>query len=179
MSLQKTLAIAILVAVSAPGIAAAKKPTELELVERGGAIFNAWSKKYPSMRVRTLGQATTPTVEVCVPRNLWKKASKADQVALTYFAEARVLGVKAHPEAHVVGSYKAAPFQSENLKKIGSGNWYISSAEMTPGSSRVVSCDENEVHGDSDWAAEVRKVKENGWRPVPESKKASVFRQPK
>lgn len=147
------------------------------LASEGEKIFRAWEKKYPSMRVRTIGQAMTPTVEVCVPRNLWGKASRYEKIAITYFAEDKVSSVKQSPELHTVGSPLAVPYQTKNLATIHSGAWYISSGIMRLGKSEVVSCDENEVHGDSDWAAEVSKARANNWSPVPESKKASVFRR--
>jgi|GEM_PF-3697754 len=150
--------------------------TPKELAVEGEKIFKVWQKKYPSMRVRAIGQAMTPTVEVCVPRNVWEKASKPEKIAMTYFAEDRVSSVRDSPEMHTIGSPLAVPYQAKNLATIQSGSWYISSGIMRPGKSEVVSCDENEVHGDSDWAAEVSKAKAYKWSPVPESKKASVFR---
>lgn len=150
----------------------------------GKILYQAWDKKFPSVRTKVWGGATnSPSVELCVPAQLWNKATKQQRISLTYYAESMTSGVKSNPDSEawidVPGGRGSAAFefQSKKLANIQPGAWFISTARMKPGSYDTVSCEDMPVMGDYEWQQEFNKRKENGWKLPPETAKASIFRK--
>jgi len=155
------------------------------LAEDGKKLYYSWSKQNPASRMKVYGAPTdSPSLEICVPAPLWKKASRHQKLSISYFAESIIAEIRNSPDPGGwleipggAGSY-AYDFQSKKLKQIRPGAWFISTARMKPKKFEVANCEEIELMGDDQWNAELRDARQYSWKKAPDpAQKASTFRK--
>jgi hypothetical protein len=164
----------------------ASEPTKgkASLAEDGGKLYYRWKDQYPSSRIKAYGAATdSPHMEICVPAQLWKKASRTQKLSIIYFVESIIEEIRNDPDP---GGWLDVPggkggtayeFQSKRLKQIRPEAWVISTALMKPKLYEVANCDEIELMGDDQWNADLRDSKQYEWKKPDPAKRASTFRK--
>ena len=104
-------ASALVITTAVIAVFAAPRISHSQTAERGRAIFQALTQKYPKMQPCGWALATAnPRLALFIPQTEWAKLPWEDQASLTLYVESLIPAVRANPDRYL------APFRNDPLR---------------------------------------------------------------
>jgi len=106
-------ASALVITTAVIAVFAAPRISHSQTAERGRAIFQALTQKYPKLQPCGWGLATAnPRLALFIPETEWAELSWEDQASLTLYVESLIPAVRANPDRYL------APFRNDPLRPV-------------------------------------------------------------
>ena len=106
-------ASALVITTAVIAVFAAPRISHSQTAERGRAIFQALTQKYPKLQPCGWGLATAnPRLALFIPETEWAELSWEDQASLTLYVESLIPAVRANPDRYLT------PFRNDPLRPV-------------------------------------------------------------
>jgi len=122
-------------------------------VQQGEKLFLEIRDRSPAvLQVKSGRGSRGATAALIVPRSVWNRLSKPDQVNLTFFAESLIPEIRTDPAtfADVPATAPTYPQAVKNIASLCDSCWAIVIGEVA--STNRITLDETVVQGDRAWA---------------------------